>query len=74
MDFIDVAQKRTSVRSYTDEGIARDTLREICRIGGLAPSVNNFQPWRFVAMTSREKMSEIAAVVVTFPRESSLTS
>ena len=63
MDFIDVAQKRTSVRSYTDEGIARDTLREICRIGGLAPSVNNFQPWRFVAMTSREKMSEIAAVV-----------
>lgn len=63
MDFIDVAQKRTSVRSYSEEGVDRDALREICRIGGLAPSVNNFQPWRFVAMTNRDKMSEMAAVV-----------
>jgi len=63
MDFIDVAQLRTSVRSFSEEGITRDTLREMCRIGGLAPSVNNFQPWRFVAVTNKAIMSEIAAIV-----------
>lgn len=63
MDFIDVAQLRTSVRSFSDEGISRDTLREMCRIGGLAPSVNNFQPWRFVAVTNKAIMAEIAAIV-----------
>jgi nitroreductase len=63
MDFVDVAQLRTSVRSFSEEGIGRDALREICRIGGLAPSVNNFQPWRFVALTNKDKMSEMAAVV-----------
>lgn len=63
MDFIDVAQLRTSVRSFSEDGISRDTLREMCRIGGLAPSVNNFQPWRFLAVTNKAIMSEIAAIV-----------
>lgn len=63
MDFIDVAQRRTSIRSFSERSVDRNTLREICRVGGLAPSVNNFQPWRFVAVTNREKMSAIASVI-----------
>jgi len=63
MEFIDVAQKRTSIRSFSEKEVDSNTLREICRIGGLAPSVNNFQPWRFVALANKGKMSEIAEIV-----------
>lgn len=63
MDFLDVVQKRTSIRSFSDKEVDRSTLREICRIGGLAPSINNYQPWRFVALTNKPIMSAIANAI-----------
>jgi nitroreductase len=63
MDFLDVVQKRTSIRSFSDKKVDESTLREICRIGGLAPSINNYQPWRFIALTNKPMMSAIANAI-----------
>lgn len=63
MEFKEVAKKRTSVRSFASIEIGKEELKEICRIGGLAPSVNNFQPWKFVALTNKQKMSDMARII-----------
>lgn len=63
MDFLDVVQRRTSIRSFSDRTVDEETLRNLCKVGGLAPSVNNFQPWRFVALVNKATMSQIAQVI-----------
>ncbi|HQH42038.1 MAG TPA: nitroreductase family protein, partial [Bacteroidales bacterium] len=38
-------------------------LREMIRIAAMAPSVNNFQPWKFMVITSRDLLSKMANIV-----------
>ncbi len=47
------AEQRNSIRKYTDEPISEETIREIMRVAGLAPSPWNAQPWRVKVVTSR---------------------
>lgn len=63
MNFVDVVQNRTSIRKFTAEAIDIQTLKEICRIGTLAPSVENFKPWRFTAITNKKILAEIANTI-----------
>ena len=52
---------RTSIRQFTDRTISADTVETLLRAGMAAPSAVNKQPWHFVAITSRDKMKEMAA-------------
>lgn len=63
MDFLDVATKRTSVRSFSEKAVSEEALKELCRLGSLAPSINNFQPWYFVATTNKPKLSAMADII-----------
>jgi len=55
---------RTSVRVFSDEKIDMNDIKEMVRLAGLAPSVNNFQPWRYIAILNRKLLNQMAEVVV----------
>jgi nitroreductase len=47
MDFWDVVEGRRSIRSFTSQQVAHESLARITRAGALAPSSMNLQPWTF---------------------------
>jgi nitroreductase len=56
-------EARTSIRNYSSDPVDMDDIREMVRLAGLAPSVNNFQPWRFIAITNRVLLNRMADAV-----------
>jgi nitroreductase len=56
-------EARSSIRVYSNEPVKMDDLKEMVRLAGLAPSVNNFQPWRYIAITNRDLLNRMADVV-----------
>ena len=63
MELKEVIEKRASVRNFSDEPISIETLKEIVRLAGLAPSINNSQPWKFIVITRKEMLKEMAEIV-----------
>ena len=63
MELKDAIEKRTSIRSFLDESIPVEDLKEMVRRAGLAPSVNNYQPWNFILITRKETLKEIAVLI-----------
>ena len=63
MNFKEVAEKRTSIRQFTEETIPVEDLKEMIRLGGTAPSINNSQPWKFHVITNKEVLANMADVV-----------
>lgn len=78
MDLKQAIEIRTSIRNFTDEKVPVDDLKELVRMGGLAPSVNNYQPWKFYAITNKEILSKMALKVSEkikkFPANKSIAS
>jgi len=56
-------EKRTSVRVFSDELVSLADIKEMVRLAGLAPSVNNFQPWRYIAVFNKELLNKMADLV-----------
>lgn len=74
MELKDVIEKRVSIRTFTDEPVSAEHIKETIRRAGLAPSINNSQPWKFIAITNEvmiEKMGKIVQkkVLEYFPHE-----
>ena len=63
MEFKEVIEKRTSIRSFRSDPVPVEDIREIIRLAGLAPSVNNYQPWSFVVITSKKVMNTLADII-----------
>ncbi len=63
MEFKEVLERRTSIRSFTPDPVPVEDIREMVRLASLAPSVNNYQPWRFVLVTSKKVMNSLADVI-----------
>ncbi len=63
MDFRKVVESRGSVRQFAKEPVPREDLREMVRLAGLAPSVNNAQPWKFVVVTDHELLERMAGAI-----------
>jgi len=63
MDLKQSIEKRISIRNFTDEKVPVEDLKELVRRAGLAPSVNNYQPWNFYAITNKEVLSKMAIKV-----------
>lgn len=63
MDLKQVLEKRATVRQYVPEAVDPNDLREMVRYAGLAPSINNSQPWKFIAVTNHELLSRMAEAV-----------
>lgn len=61
MDLKTAIETRSSVREFKPEPVSEAVLREVVRLAGCAPSVNNSQPWKYVAITNpavRRRMAE----------------
>jgi nitroreductase len=63
-DFFDVVAARRSIRKFKPEHIPIDEIKEIVRIGTLAPSASNKQMWRFIAITNQELIGKVNEVVM----------
>lgn len=60
MDFLQLVSKRQSVRSYTQEKIAKEKIERCLEAARLAPSACNSQPWHFVVVDELALLSEVA--------------
>lgn len=63
MELKQVIEKRASVRQFSQDTVKPEDLREMVRLAGLAPSVNNSQLWKFIVITNRELLKNMAADV-----------
>ena len=57
--------KRQSTRKYSGEEVTDGQLEEICKLGALAPSAKNSQPWKMFAINGA-KAKEFSACVQMF--------
>ncbi len=53
------AQRRRTVREYSDRPVPRGVIEECIRAAGTAPSGANHQPWHFVAVSDPEIKARI---------------
>lgn len=63
MEFLELAKKRASVRSYQAKPVEEEKLNKILEAARVAPSAKNQQPWRLIVVRSaegREKLSRAA--------------
>ncbi len=59
MDFIEIAKKRYSVRSYRDRKVEEEKLEKILEAAHAAPTAANLQPVRLIVVRSREGLGKI---------------
>ena len=60
MDFLSLAKKRYTVRSYTDQKVEKEKLDTILEAAHVAPTGGNCQPQRLIVVQSEEGLSKIA--------------
>ncbi len=58
-DFLELAESRHSVRSYSDQPIENEKLEKILRAGQVAPTAANRQPQRIYVLKSPEAMETL---------------
>lgn len=63
MDFLEVVQGRRSIRRFKPDPLPRKDIEEIIRIATLAPSASNRQMWRFIAISNKDVLLRMRAVV-----------
>ncbi|MFW5946184.1 MAG: nitroreductase family protein [Candidatus Natronoplasma sp.] len=59
MEFKKIAEKRRSVRSYTEEKIPKEDIEEMIRIGHMAPSAGNRQARDFIIVDDEEEKEKL---------------
>lgn len=64
---LDLIRWRRSIRRFRDTPIEMTVIRDILEAARWAPSSNNTQPWHFVVVRSRERISRIARAVPLGP-------
>lgn len=62
MDTLETIATRRSVRRFTQEPVADDTVRQILAAGMSGPSAGDQRPWQFFVLSSRERLDALAAV------------
>jgi nitroreductase len=60
MELKHAIENRTSIRTFLNDPVPANDLKELVRRAGLAPSVNNYQPWMFYAITNKPIINKMA--------------
>lgn len=63
MELKDVIEKRASIRMFNDKPESVEHVKEIVRRAGLASSINNSQPWKFIAITNEVIIEQMGKIV-----------
>jgi len=59
MDFLKLAKKRYSVRSFSDKKVEKEKLDLILEAGRVAPTAVNYQPQRIIVIEKEEDMAKL---------------
>jgi nitroreductase len=59
-EMLELIHSRQSERKYTSKPVEQDKLDRILEAGRMAPSACNGQPWKFVVVTDRKLIVELA--------------
>lgn len=62
MEALEAILTRRSVRKYTDEPVAEETVKKLLEAAVSAPSAGNQQSWQFVIIDDRELLDKIPNV------------
>lgn len=62
MDTLDLIIGRRSIRKYTEQTVADETIIEIIKAGMYAPSAGNAQTWEFIVIRNKETFFKITEV------------
>lgn len=57
----EAAIARRSVRSYTDQPVTDEEIRDLLELTGRAPSAFNLQPWRFIVVRDQQVKDDLRA-------------
>ena len=60
MSFLDLVNKRYSVRNYSKIAVPRERIDRCVEAVRLAPSACNSQPWKFIVVDDPELINELA--------------
>ena len=60
MNFLELAKKRYSVRSYSDKPVEKEKILRCVEAAGLSPSACNSQPWHFIIVDDVDLKNKIA--------------
>ncbi|MBK8664016.1 MAG: nitroreductase family protein [Ignavibacteriales bacterium] len=63
MDLKETIERRRSVRHFKPESLPLDDIKEMVRLAGLAPSINNAQLWKFTAVTNKDIINNMSNIV-----------
>ena len=66
MDFLELAKKRYSVRSYLDRKVEAEKLEKILQAAHVAPTAANRQPIRIIAVQEKEGLEKIGKAANIF--------
>ena len=61
MEILDIIFKRRSIRKYTEQKVARETLIDLLKAGMAAPTACNNQPWEFVVVDEVSVLDQLRA-------------
>lgn len=64
--FLELAQKRYSLRNFKDKEIEKDKIRTVLEAAILSPSAVNKQPLNYIVVSNEEKKREL---IDTYPRK-----
>jgi nitroreductase len=63
MELRQAIESRTSIRVYKKDPVPVEDLKELVRLGNLAPSIADSKPWTFVIVTSKTLLEDMALKV-----------
>lgn len=66
MSFVDLVERRYSVRKFSELEVEKDKIIQILEAARLAPSAVNFQPVHFIVVTDERLKDKIST---TYPRD-----
>lgn len=72
MDVFEAIIKRRAIRKYVDKEIPAPELFKIAKVGIMAPSASNFQPWSFLFVTDQDMIKKIGQEIQEFISHSKL--
>lgn len=63
MELSESLKKRASVRSFKEDKVSGKIIKELVKAAGMAPSINNSQPWKFYAVVNKQKLDKMGEAV-----------
>lgn len=63
MDLFEAIEKRISVRAYQTKPVDRSTIEKLIDAGRRAPTARAVEPWEFIAVTQKESVEKLCAIV-----------